>query len=344
MRFISILLLPFLLFAADCCPRGGSSPYGYANEDCCANKNCNTGNCTYRTVYESCLCGYVEVGADAIYWRSTRNAYPIFNVERASSPPQVVITQLTPTFDWGLRVWGTWSDCEQCNFINGEYFRVKTNSSERERQPLEDDILLFSTLSVESLYNGGSVIVGRHWCKSFYGYAGIHAADIVETQNLQETDNSGTPPLAFRRIRLHTTGFGPTVGVGALAKINCGLHAFGRLGVTSFVGWRRTRARAGFLLNGRDDIIVEFPNKVDILPAFDMRIGAAYIYDFCCANLRLEVGYAAYYYLDLFRNASSLEQTLTTNDPDIVAEAPAINPVYENGGFAGPYAGIAIGF
>jgi Legionella pneumophila major outer membrane protein precursor len=283
--------------------------------------------------------GQVEFGVEALYWKPDNGGFDYVQTPAgAGLALNACVHSLRPDYDWGVR--GTARYFSPSGCTSAEFSGLWIRSTDSVSKPFDNAAIAFSIFSTEDGAEARLRI--EYW-----------NLDLRLTQFLVRDPRYNIYALGGARFASHTfkeaavgvfgaaldptggivesrfDGAGPEVGIGGDVCIWQGFSLISHSNICAIVGERRTRG-----LTVAPEQKLRFDRATVISPCLNIRVAVRYCLSWSCFQVSGEVGCE----LDHYWNALNV--------------IPALNGGANLGqqrlerdiGWAGPYAGLMVGF
>ncbi len=315
---------------------------------CCEEQNNGRRGCSTPCCYQCFWGGFAEVGADFLYWRSTRPAVDVWSITTGTPVSATRTVALDPGYDPGGRVWGALYTSDRCSFLKGAYTFFRS----RHAMHLSNQGGLLAVTFIPPInlnagvvsraasrrtfyYQAADLVIGHYCCKrqtsSIYVFGGGRWVDIWEKQR---TDLTATANVtnAFSRAKYDLDGGGIQLGLGGSYCFTQGVFLEGHIAGLGIIGQRRSNLTIKQAPAGDQVIPLRFTFEPHwgVVPGLDVNVTLRYMVVYCGLELSAHIGYEVHQYFNAIQR--------------VLLQPAGPQRVSADSGFAGPFAGVNLRF
>jgi Legionella pneumophila major outer membrane protein precursor len=284
--------------------------------------------------------GQMEFGVEALYWKPDNGGFDyLLTPADEGRLLNASVHTLRPDYDWGVRGTGRYFSPSGCTAL--EFSGLWIRSTDSVNKPRTNGFIAFSRDESDS--GAAARLRIEYWNLdlrltqflvrdpryNIYALGGARFASHSfkeASAGLFDPQTNGLVPVGGA-IESRFDGAGPEVGIGGDVCIWQGFSLISHSSIYAIVGERRTRGATI-----RPEQALKFDRATVISPCLNIRVAIRYCLSWSCFQLSGEMGYE----LDHYWNALNVVPSLNGANNQQRLERDI--------GWAGPYAGLMVGF
>ncbi|MES2273440.1 MAG: Lpg1974 family pore-forming outer membrane protein [Chlamydiota bacterium] len=182
-------------------------------------------------------------------------------------------------------------------------------------------------------------------------------ASFIRIKQILDSNYSNFANTVSRNIKTNSTftGAGPQIGLDYNYRIYNTFFFAGSSALSLCMGQMKnsttyqsfTPELAAIGLSQPNNQAVTIPNRVQLIPAFEQKLGFSYLATWDCFRAAFEIGYQCQIYVDAVQTMNMASQALPPDaitDPDVGEFAVAFEQCNSNFILTGPYASVSVDF